>query len=41
MCFLVPGFVLLLALLIGIFLDHTDARRRRETRCDVPPLDRW
>ena len=41
MCFLVPGCVLLLALLAGIFLDHTGVSRRRETRHDVPPFDAW
>ena len=41
MCFVVPGCVLLLALLVGIILDHGGARKRRDTRPHVPPFDAW
>jgi hypothetical protein len=39
MSFIVPGCVLLLALLAGILLDDSDVRRRREARRDVLSLD--
>jgi hypothetical protein len=41
MFFLVPLSVLLLALLVGVFLDHAGTGPRRERRHDRPPFDAW
>jgi hypothetical protein len=41
MCFLVPLGVLLLALVVGVFVDHAGTGPRRERRHDLPPSDAW
>ena len=41
MSFIVPGCVLLLALLAGIALDDFSVRRRQKTPPDVRSFDAW
>jgi hypothetical protein len=41
MCFIVPAFVLLLALIIGILFDDATPDGRRRPRRDDPPFDAW
>jgi hypothetical protein len=39
MSFLVAGFGLLMALLLGIVIDGGDTKTRRESKPDVPPFE--
>jgi hypothetical protein len=41
MFFLVPLSVLLLALVVGVFLDHAGSGPRREQQRNRPPFDAW
>ena len=41
MSFILPGFVLLLALLAGVGLDNVGVRPRPEARRHLPSFEAW
>ena len=41
MSFIVAGLALLLALLVGVVLDHTDVGKSREAPSRIPSFDAW